>query len=748
MDACVLVDVSPSMSGWLPFVSTAVRALSRRMPLDARIAVVRYWDLTVEALVDFSSDQRAISHGLQDLREGSVADARCGPASSQHLALSRVLSPTGLRWRPAEGRSRSGGVVFHFTNAMPRFRAASTIDVTLLEAERELVTDATGRPPDWIEIGRSYARSGVVVQPFVFKSAHFGASVCWHAVMASLTCSDGVAIASKNVKDIENRMACMMDGRRPRAGAWARLSGEAAERLTETSCEENAGSLLTDTGSVRIDGPDNDARVAVHSSFVGLARSDATSRRFRPSLPEFEIELRESHAWLRKEIESILSSVPAGDDEAFDAISASTLRESCVEFLESECACDCELTEMFSAMAMLAFGPAICAPLTSDSSGGQKSFNYQSGFGVIVKAVRPGYQTSYGWFLEYLNSKKKASDWRNSTLSDLRDGVDDLVLRSGGQITGVLPIIADDSDLASRIYEAMVKTPWMNAVAWHSVCRHVMYPPHACVGLLGASLWAGCLDSAVQDSTLSRIARSLSFFREPGANRTSRPELSRVVVRAVFDKSESGFDPIELFRAGTEHAVRTSSRFTSSVKVYGDVVKAVFRLRRTLGLAPIPNEFDFIATAYPLSASVASAISRAVTSKCDDGDRSYPGEKCLPQMGTKRFNRALICALHCARRLKGLPMTGNTLETFCVSKDDIASACADARANIGRALIQRHGNAYFRFGDDGEWLAVRLGNGMQRYPENRGGRVVHVWIDQRTSSATSAAFLSSGQSTL
>lgn len=710
MDACALVDVSRSMAEWIPTIAAALGCLSKRMPLDARLAVVVYSGThDVHRLADFTSDHRVVASCLKRLRAADDGT----PATAQHAALSIVLSPSGLRWRP-----QCGGTVFHFTNAMPRSGDVTTTDPEQLSAERASVLRETGREADWIDIGRAYARSGVVVQPFLFKGAHFAACVCWHAVMASLTSSDGAAIASKNARDIENRMACMMDGRRPISGSWARLSGEAAERLTETSCEANAGRLLTDLGSVRIDGSDNDARVAIEPAFAGLTRSDATNKRMRRSLYSLEEELRESHAWLKIDIGKILAHTSEERDreEAFDAISASTLRESCVEFLETDLSGG-TLLDMFTATAMLAFGPAISAPLSSvqSSFSGNKAYNFQTAFGVVVRAVRPGYQTSYGRFLEYLESKRSGK-WTRSTLPDLREGVDDLVIRSDGQITGILPVVADDGDLAARVYAAMARTPWLNAIAWHSVCRHVVYPPHACVGLLGASLWSGCLDDAVQDSTLARIAKSVRCFQEPLA---SGDDLPRAVIRAV----NRGGDCAELLRAGSSYARRLS------VCAEEAVLKALNRLRRITGLEPVFY--------YPVTHRTtkkprqSSSVAHCPTS---DG---------LPQMGTKRFNRALVDALHDSRRVKGLPMTGNSLETFEMSASDLA----DHSSSSGRALVAKHGTAVFRFESTGNWLAVRLGR-MRRYPENRGGRIVHVWRDDQDATTSSPFCLdASGQST-
>jgi len=273
-------------------------------------------------------------------------------------------------------------------------------------------------------------------------------------------------------------------------------------------------------------------------------------------------------------------------------------------------------------------------------------------------------------------------------------------------------VVADDGELAARVYAAMARTPWLNAVAWHSVCRHVVYPPHACVGLLGASLWSGCLDDAVQDSTLARIAKSVRCFQEPLA---SGDDLPRAVIRAVH----RGGDCAELLRAGTAYARRLSVCSGEAV------LKALNRLRRILGKEPI------------FYSPVVSLTPRAIkTPRQLSPVEQSPSRDKLPRMGTKRFNRALVDALHATRRVKGLPMTGNSLETFELSESDLAD---DPRISSGRALVAKHGTAVFRFEATGNWLAVRLGR-MGRYPENRGGRIVHVWRDDDQAATTSSPF--------
>lgn len=685
MDACVVIDVSAGMREWAVAVRTAMASVSRMTPPDTRIAVVTYCaQPEPDVLTDFTSNRSTVSKVLSRIEIQPEAGE-----TGQRLAMCYALSPTRLGWRAPE--DARGGVVLHFTATSPRTDGAA------LRAERELAWGEAG-VSDWIDIGRAFSRSGVVVHTFLFRGPGFGRDVCWQAAMAALTSSDGVILAGKSAREIEKTVARLMDGRAPCGGSRARMCAEAIERLSETSCEENAGRLLGDVSSIRVDGPDNDARVAV-ASFAGLVRSDATNRRLAMNVGALEAELRESHAWLRKEVSEALTGAEGEGETAYDSISASTLRESCADFASRECS---DLPDMFSATAMIVFGPAICAPLTANSRPAKKSFNFQTGFGIRVSAVRAGYQISYGRFLDYLEAKKRS--WRSCTLDDLRCGVDDLVLRSDGQITGVLPVVADGSALARRVYAALARTPWANAVAWHSTCRHVCYPPHACLGLLCASMWAGCADASVPESTLARIRESISYFKAPARG---CGELPRAIAFAALSGDRDGQG---LTRACAALRWRRTDR----------VVAGVVRLRRAMGLPGLEDAEAALAACFPKGRE-------------NPPPRPAP-PPCGLHPGTKPFDRALMRVLRGARRAMGLPMTGEAMEKFTLDDPDAIPESAELSAGI--ALIREHGPAVFVYTREGEWLATALGR-MTRIRENRGGRIVHAWRRQEDTTSSS-----------
>eukprot|EP00873_Tetraselmis_striata_P033747 jgi/Tetstr1/454011/TSEL_040930.t1 len=751
MDAVALLDASSSMRRHRTAITATMQRVAARMPPGARLAVVCYPDpdasdeQPVRLMQDFTSDPCAVAAAVRAVRYRDDGDA----PGAQRLAIAKLLSPCFLAWRPpAEAR----GVVLHFTDAMPRAEGDPLSDQRLAAHERNAVRLGAGFTADWIALGRALSRGDVAVHTVLFPGEHFARAAPWHAVMAALTGAAGVYAARRDSHGMAKRLSSIVDGRAPADGAQVRLSAEAMDRLWETPDERNASNLLTDGAGLRVDGSDMDARVALAPAFLGLVRSDASNRRC-PYRPDYlEHALRAGHAALLAGLSRALAdNQDGGDEEPCDVVTSMTFRELCVEFCRRARAGTARpLADLLMDVATVVVGPAICAPFTSAASGGR--YNYQSSFSLRVRAVRQGYRMSYASFLAYCGSKRDGR-WQADRVEDLRRGVDDLVLRADGDITGILPVVPGPSRLARRAFALLAATPWLDAIAWHSACRHVFPPPHACAGLVAAALWCGAGDPRVTDDTMHAMvdtARRVAPVPQPAPD----GEVGKHVAAAAQAEAGAPWDWAGLAAAGTRqkcarlprsargragylsglHAGRYHAP-ASHAAVVSEVDAAVRRVAAAAGLPP------------PASAGVRALAARELlralfgvdTHEALCGEHARPRgalaaeaaaftppagslpRRTLPTMGTPRFNRRLAELARAFRRARGMPDTGEPGERMRVAAADVPPD----DPSPGAAVLRGSGSAEFVYADGG-WTPVRLG-GCVRAVCTRGGREVRAW---------------------
>lgn len=730
MDAVFLLDVSGGMSQNASVIRYAVRRAVSRMSAGVRVALVCYSDVCegggdgpVRMATDFTDDPSVFRAAL-----GEVCHGAGGGAEAQHLAMARLLSPSFLSWRsPRHARA----AVFHFTDASPN----------RTREERSAVMLEMGENSDWVSIGRAFGRAGVRVHVFLFTSDNFAAAAPWHAVLAALTGAGGVVAAGRDKHGLGKHLSALLDGATPLECSFIRLSHGSLERLLQTPDERNAGDLLTNTRGLRVDGPDKNSRIILAQSFRGLVRHDADNSRCPINPSVYEEALRKAHGDLIRDVRSALQRHGEGG-EVCDVVTSLSYREMCTEFCER--GAQPSLADLFESVAGIVAGPAICAPFTSSTG----RFNYQTAFGLRVRAVRCGYRMSYASFMNYWRSKR-TDGMEVSRRGELRRGVEDLVLRKEGDITGVLPVIAEDSGLARDVYRSLARTPWLDAVAWHSVCRHVFPPPRACLGLVASAAWASCGDDGVPDRFLRLFAESAAELgpvrirdgcdvskHAAAAARGIRdwPALVRAAVRQRcrrFRKCARG----RVGFVSDTHEGRYYPPASHRVAV-SDVARSIRRLATAVGETP-PEDLEnaalaalleelFGAPSYPAAAEKHGPALESNEPLCPapqpapepKGNRTF-----LPKTGTPKFNRSLTVAAESARKARGLPMAGRPDERMRLSPDDID----DGDVGAGGGLIRKRGSAEFLY-VDGRWMPVRLGD-IVRTEENRSGRRVFVWPD-------------------
>lgn len=390
----------------------------------------------------------------------------------------------------------------------------------------------------------------------------------------------------------------------------------------------------------------------------------------------YENSLRESYADLRAHVAAALSE--ADDGHAVDAICLSSYRELCTDFVSSDGARG--IGDMFIEVGKLVMGPGIHCPFTREKGG----FNYQSAFSVKVRSVRQGYLMCYTSFLEYAESK--SGGWAASSRCGLAAGVDDVLMRGEAEITGILPVIPDDTALAGLVYRRLAMTPWLNAIAWHSVCRHIVAPPNACLGLLCGALWCAASEG-VSDTHMMRMARSL---RALPASRLHREwEISGHVLNVALSGGED--DWAGLYRSA-ERLRRPSGRC------------AFIRLGRALS-RDVPS--GLVSGACPSEPKVHKAYRR----------RRPSVPSAVPAKLSRRLSQ---CAVR-ARQVSGASVTGGPGERMVIHGADVSGSDSSAGANV----IRSSGEVEFAF-LDGRWMPIRIGS-MTVSKQYRGGREVYTW---------------------
>lgn len=388
--------------------------------------------------------------------------------------------------------------------------------------------DAEGGGPDWLRCGRRLRRAGVEVWGVVEAGAGLYCAP-YFACMAHLTL--GGVVSSPRSRSVGGDVLAVIRGSPPASAV--RLRPDHAARLDETADEGNAGYLLSAVTGLLIDGIDT-GRISVAPEFRGLVRCDADNARARlgtvPSV--VEAALRDSYSRLRREVDGALGSVPeeAADGEVVDVVTMAGIRTLCRRFVESRVdPYGSSLAELFYSVSGIVVGPAMCCPFTRRPGG--RGHNYQSPSSLKIRAVMPGYTISYASFMGYERSAGGASPpGRCARREDLCSGVPDLLMRSREfDVTGVLPLLADGSALHRAVMSSLGATGWLDAVAWHSACRHILSPPDACAGMLRAA--AAAMGSAAMGVRLAATAEVVGG--RPRAARRNSPRACEECTRGV-----------------------------------------------------------------------------------------------------------------------------------------------------------------------------------------------------------------------
>lgn len=488
---------------------------------------------------------------------------------AQRYAL--TCSMNLLAWR-----RDSTKFIFHITDAAPHHDNTHTNEEQY-EIEKRAIENLRFSP-DWLAICRNLNRMRIGVHTFLIKDDSFLSATPYHAAMGALTSVQGVYVVERDWNSVFKQIQAVLTNVVAQYLPVVRFSGASIDRLHETPDEQNAGELLSNCWELRADRPSIDVSITLSKTFKDLVRLDAKNKRFRSTPRKYEMRLRES----AQKIRDRLKNAPR-DSDTIDSISASTLSEAVDEFCSSELPED--MTELFMAMSSLVMGPTFFSPYGSKKG----RFNYESSFGVRVFAVRTGYRLSYNGFLDYDQIKRGANTYRNRRY--LHQGIDDLVLRSDGKITGVLPVLSDDSVLAKEVYSSLASSPWLDAITWHSVCRHVFPPPKATTGFLANALLCAAFDSTVGQDTLRLIVDS---------------------IRIIGDKLTPGSSPAET--VASVCFSRTWENTTEAVYAYRknasgeEVKKAVERIASATGHSVVFDESEDRSFEHVTSSRISTPI--------------------------------------------------------------------------------------------------------------------------------------------
>ena len=494
-----LVDVSYSMSGAIAMVRAEIARLLDTLPQGALAAIAWYSDVSDAATYGLACDFTGDREALREAARTKLSLSGGGDnAEAQYTAFAMAAR--------MEGWGQEGGLVVHITDAPPH----------TLEAERSGASSDRGREMrqyaaraelgglayDWFAIARALAARRVMACTFLVGASSREVCLPYYLAMAHATGAPGVFLVPSTATDALAKQVMALVRAVTQAAEAGAVEAETAAgvqlAVADAAYKQRALELDTEYGGTwsqsqmslyrgsQLSDPVQVA-TALSDSFAGLTRADGAVKRFAASeggAVEYEAKLRAAAARLRVELAEALAACPpeAGVEEPVCALSAATQRELVQEFVEDAgFDADAEdLTALFVRMASLMVG----APMHAPFRGGK--FNFEDAWVVVIERLSASHVVCYQALLDYLAAV--AGGWKAADRAGLaRSSAPDLVLRSEGEVTGVLPLPGPGA-FGAAVFAALARTPWLAALLWHSVCRHALPPPNVGAGVLGCAL--------------------------------------------------------------------------------------------------------------------------------------------------------------------------------------------------------------------------------------------------------------------
>ena len=655
-------------------VKQAVKYVAQRLPSIHRVAIVSYSaEAGTRLVVDFTNDSGDLCYEADKIH--CVFGNESG---GQRDALHQIASPFLLTWRTRES---SDGVVFHFPSCAPssHYRPLMSNDFSL----------------DWIALSRSMLNARVVVNSFIAPESTTRC-LTYHGAMACIS-RGRLFYFSKSGADLAFQVSRIIDGRTASLLPCHGFSAESDEAFHRMGTEDRVEEAVPRHGSQPPLGP-----------MEGLLRTDACNSRSVSSPEMFACRLRISgrnmfRGW---------NSFPEDEASVTDCISSSTLTELVREFIESPL--PESIGDMFKAVSAVVVGYPIHVPFHSKTG----KYNYQCSYGARVYAVRSGTTVSYSEFFNYYTWKLGST----STRADLSRGVDDFILRDQGKITGVLPVAIRGSRLSCEIFKELSRGPWLDSIAWHSLCRHALPPPNAAAGMLACALWSAIGDG--ESNTLLDIVHSVLLLKRPAAHvnvNGARAAANVCFDRRWTDAHLTGFtkslsralpkisDDRDLFGAG--EGIQLPVPYE---RIKGECVFRANTLSKALGIPP-PKWSDEKLGAFVLRAVGKSTYSQPLVPS-ELGDRV----PLLPKPGSRKFNKQMSALVAWHRREGGMCITGEENEKYTISRKDVGTLDMP-----GCRIVDAYGDATYEYTQE-RWAPIKLGEHDIEVTV-RSGRPVYRW---------------------
>lgn len=513
---------------------------------------------------------------------------------------------------------------------------------------------------DWVHLALSMRNAHVHVHTVLFETPGGGRNLAaaYHNVMSAITDSPYPCLGVAIPETLGAHLAAISDGRRSAERLPSiRVPEDMFERFRLAGMESAISDVLFSVAE------DDEG---IPPEIRGLVRLDAVGSR---SAREWTSELKVSAVALRESLAETILHI-RDEDPPVDCVSSSGLDELLEEFVSEPLP---DFPELFWSVAKIVVGIPIHAPFASKTG----KFNYQSAYGALIQAVREGYTVSYGSFSDYYEFKAG----RVTTRRDLRRGVDDFVLRDQGQVTGVLPVAS--SPLSSAVIRQMAATPWLDAVTWHSLCRHFIPPPNAAGGVLACALWTAIGSGTCSDANTRAIVDTLRIVPP----KSSGPEASKAAAWVcckrrwseetlrLFSKEMARFLPPGLKGSSVLiEVIRSDGSFRPTAHHDALTTECLERGRRLARASGIDEPgwtrdqvmAEILAASYPAARAVRGSTAAEVLEAMREASKPVkiyrrPKEgssKLLPVPGSKRFNRRLEDLVVAVRRKERATITG------------------------------------------------------------------------------------------
>lgn len=498
-----VVDVSASMNNTIAAVKQNITAVTNSLPFGSQCAVLVYSDVcdsyTYKVITDFTgvegtNEFSALVEKISLLGGGDSAEA-------QYTAF--AASITDLKWP----RNGGGNLIVHITDAAPHTKEAESNYQSKNRAAEQKQFEASfsfrsfGLTYDLTNIADHLRELNIRVVTLCVGGDN---PTVYHPylLMAVRTDFPGFFKVGNSTKQIADQILLIVSWINQASAGGAIEVTEGVAMIVPVDEEQRLKLLtaVTDDGvaggcNVKILNQALQIADALSTCFSGLVRSDGAVKRFikkECSPEEYDAKLRTSATDLQKTLGSLLTTTEGTGPEC--ALTLLTLRDVVIKFVETKDigVGDKDLKRLFLNMSSLVFGH----PMSLPHSGGK--FNFEDAWDLHVKSVKGSHFVNNQAFLDYYTAV--AGDWKVESKDQMKE-IDD-IFREGAN-TGVLPC-TDGSKLCDEVLSALARTPWLEAITWHSVCHHALAVPHAVPGTLACALRCvlnRCVDKVVKNGS-------------------------------------------------------------------------------------------------------------------------------------------------------------------------------------------------------------------------------------------------------